>query len=316
MTRALPEIRPYEPRDAGPGAELIRSVLPPPVAFTETSIRHWVESSPERSRTRVWVAYEGPQLVGWADGQLRWSVAEPDLADLWVAVRRDRRREGLGKRLYAIAEEHALQIGAREIRTFAREDEPESLEFAARRGYREARREYSWALDLDAANHSPPSLPEGVEVVRLEALRGRDRELFELYDEAHSDMPGDHPHVLRFDEWRAETLENPELDFEASSIVLVDERLASFAWITSDRAGGGGSHELTGTLREFRGRGLARLAKQATIHWAAEAGLRFLVTSNDDTNAPMLALNERLGYEPRTTIIELTRKLDRGEPGP
>ena len=312
----MPEIRPYEPRDAGPGAELIGSALPKPVSITETTISHWVESSPERSRLRVWVAYDGPDLVGWSDGALRWSVAEEGLTDLWVVIRADRRGEGVGRRLYALAEAHVLEIGAREIRTFGREDEPESLAFATRRGYRVARREYSWVLDLEAADRSSPSVPDGIQVVRLEELRGRERDLFELYDEAHSDMPGDHPPVLQLDEWRTETLENPELDFEASAVVLLDGRPVSFSWITSDPVGGGGLHELTGTLREFRGRGLARLAKEATIHWAAEAGLRFLVTSNDDTNAPMLSLNERLGYQPRTTNVELTKKLNGGEAGP
>lgn len=312
----MPEIRPYEPSDAGPGAELVGSLFPQPNAVTETTIAHWFESSPKRARNRVWVAYDGSELVGWADGQLRWSVAEEGLTELWVGIRADRRGQGLGRRLYAIAEDHVRGLGAREIRTFAREDEPESIAFVERRGFREARREYSWALDLETADHGPPEAPDGVRIVRLEELRGRDRELFELYDEAHSDMPGDHLHVLDFDEWHAETLENPELDFEASSVVLVEGRLASFAWITSDRGGGAGSHELTGTRRDYRGRGLARLAKQATIHWAAEAGLRFLATSNDGTNAPMLALNERLGYAPRTTVIELTKKLDGGETGP
>jgi GNAT superfamily N-acetyltransferase len=291
----LPEIRPYEPRDAAPGAELVGSAFPQPNAITETTIRHWVESTPERSHLGVWVAYDGPELVGWADGALRWSVAEEDLGELWAAVRADRRGEWLGRELYTRAEDHVVAIGAREIRTFALENDPESIAFTERRGYREARREYSWALDLHTADHAAPTTPDGVRIVRLEELRGRDRELFELYDEAHSDMPGDHPHVLEFDEWRAETLANPELDFDASAVVLVDGRPASFAWITSDLTGGGGSHELTGTLRAYRGRGLARLAKQATIHWAAEAGLRFLATSNDGTNAPMLALNERLG---------------------
>ena len=105
------------------------------------------------------------------------------------------------------------------------------------------------------------------------------------------------------------TYENPELDFDASSLVLDGDRPVAFAWITSEREGAGGMHELTGTLPEYRGRGLARAAKVATIRWAAESGLRFLVTSNDDQNAPMLALNERLGYEPRTTIVELKKTL-------
>jgi GNAT superfamily N-acetyltransferase len=55
---------------------------------------------------------------------------------------------------------------------------------------------------------------------------------------------------------------------------------------------------MTGTLHDFRRRGLARLAKLATIRWAAEQGFRTMLTGNAETNAAMLGLNESLGYRP------------------
>ena len=61
---------------------------------------------------------------------------------------------------------------------------------------------------------------------------------------------------------------------------------------------------MTGTAPDFRRRGLARLAKEATIRWAAEAGIRTIVTSNDTTNADMLALNEHLGY--RASVLRIS----------
>ena len=64
---------------------------------------------------------------------------------------------------------------------------------------------------------------------------------------------------------------------------------------------------MTGTAPEFRRRGLARLAKEATIGWAAEAGIRTIVTSNDTTNADMLALNEHLGYRPSVLRISVAK---------
>ena len=63
---------------------------------------------------------------------------------------------------------------------------------------------------------------------------------------------------------------------------------------------------MTGTAPEFRHRGLARLAKEATIGWAAEAD-RTIVTSNDTTNADMLALNEHLGYRPSVLRISVAK---------
>jgi RimJ/RimL family protein N-acetyltransferase len=64
---------------------------------------------------------------------------------------------------------------------------------------------------------------------------------------------------------------------------------------------------MTGTAPAFRRRGLARLAKEATIAWAAEAGIETITTSNDTTNADMLALNEHLGYRPTVVRIAVVR---------
>ncbi len=305
----MPEIRPFEPRDAEDAAALLRSVFPQPAAVSRAGIQHWITGSPERARVRAWVAYDENELIGWADGELRWSVVEDGVTELWVAVAPERRRQGLGRELYAVAEKHVLTLAPRTIGTFAREDEPESLAFAERRGFRERRREYTWALDLQKVAAPPPATRPDVRVVRLTEVRDRVQELFDLYDAAHRDMPGDHTRALQFDEWRRETYENPELDFETSAVVLAGDRPVALAWLTTDRDSRRASHELTGTLPEFRGRGLARLAKEAAIHWAAEAGLEYLITSNDNTNSPMLGLNERLGYERRTTLIELAKEL-------
>jgi GNAT superfamily N-acetyltransferase len=50
-------------------------------------------------------------------------------------------------------------------------------------------------------------------------------------------------------------------------------------------------------LPEVRRRGLARLAKLATIRWAAEAGISSILTANEERNTGIVALNESLGYE-------------------
>jgi GNAT superfamily N-acetyltransferase len=55
---------------------------------------------------------------------------------------------------------------------------------------------------------------------------------------------------------------------------------------------------MTAVRRAWRGRGLARILKEATIGWAIANGLTALETGNDVDNAPMRAVNLRLGYQP------------------
>ncbi|HEU0244533.1 MAG TPA: GNAT family N-acetyltransferase, partial [Candidatus Limnocylindrales bacterium] len=57
-------------------------------------------------------------------------------------------------------------------------------------------------------------------------------------------------------------------------------------------------HDMTAVRPAFRGRGLALALKQATIAWAVANGVEALETGNDEHNAPMRAVNARLGYRP------------------
>jgi RimJ/RimL family protein N-acetyltransferase len=61
---------------------------------------------------------------------------------------------------------------------------------------------------------------------------------------------------------------------------------------------------MTATLPEFRRRGLALAVKLAAARWAQANGLERVLTENDERNAGMLAINERLGYRP---IYEQTK---------
>ena len=51
-------------------------------------------------------------------------------------------------------------------------------------------------------------------------------------------------------------------------------------------------------MRAFRGRGLGLLMKRHSLALAAAAGITRVITQNDETNAPMLAINAKLGYQP------------------
>jgi RimJ/RimL family protein N-acetyltransferase len=67
----------------------------------------------------------------------------------------------------------------------------------------------------------------------------------------------------------------------------------------------------TGTLRAHRGRGLAKYAKSTALHRAAAAGLRSAYAANDETNRPMIAINEWLGYRPCATQWSYGKALQR-----
>jgi RimJ/RimL family protein N-acetyltransferase len=64
---------------------------------------------------------------------------------------------------------------------------------------------------------------------------------------------------------------------------------------------------ITGVDRAYRGRMIALALKLLTIQYAKERGAEAIVTNNDSQNAPMLAVNRKLGYVPRPGIFRLLR---------
>jgi GNAT superfamily N-acetyltransferase len=299
-----PEIRPFRHEDAEAAIPLFRELWPEQVV-TPTGLIHNQESQPERAVVRAWVADDAGEIVAFASARFRWALRDEGVASAWAGVLPSHRRRTVGWRLYELAEAHLREHRARRIESIYRADDPDGRRFAERLGFEETRREQYWALDVSSAEVKEPH----PNVVRLREVRGRERDLFDLYDAADRDTPDDHPHSLAFEEWLPETLGNPELDLEVSAVVLIDDRPASFAWLVTDREGRRAENEMTGTAPEFRRRGLARIAKEATIAWAAEAGIRTILTSNDATNADMLTLNKHLGYRPTVLRIVVAKEL-------
>jgi GNAT superfamily N-acetyltransferase len=142
-------------------------------------------------------------------------------------------------------------------------------------------------------------VPEGFRVVPLREVLDQPRELYAVYMAGEADAP-DVFEVdnISFEEWELETLGAPSLDRDGSSVVVHGERPVAIALLEVDREHKRGTNEMTATLPEFRRRGLARLAKVASIRWAADFGVISILTSNDRENPGMLALNDQLGYRP------------------
>jgi RimJ/RimL family protein N-acetyltransferase len=130
--------------------------------------------------------------------------------------------------------------------------------------------------------------------------------LFRLYAETRADVPTTSATPRppwTFDEWRAETIDSPLIELDASVVVMEGDDPVALAWLYSDREGGRAEALMAGTRRDRRGRGLATLAKAESSRRAAALGITRILTSNNRENAPMLAVNRRLGFT-ETAVVE------------
>lgn len=111
-----------------------------------------------------------------------------------------------------------------------------------------------------------------------------------------------------YEDWLTSVWRHPAFDQGLTSVVLVDGKVAAFSAATTDGLRTYLS-AMTGTLRDFRGRGLAKLAKNDSLHRARAAGYTDAYTSNDTGNGPMLAVNQWFGYQVCATEVRHVRTL-------
>lgn len=95
---------------------------------------------------------------------------------------------------------------------------------------------------------------------------------------------------------------------DATIIALDDDKIAGYT--STGKAGTDrGNTFMTGTGRDYRGRGIATALKVARLAGAKKAGLRAMLTINDEPNRGMRGINAKLGYVMLPAHIELEKKL-------
>jgi RimJ/RimL family protein N-acetyltransferase len=184
--------------------------------------------------------------------------------------------------------------------------------FARSRGFVEERSQQESVLDPRTVREAPAA------DVDLRRVADVDPHLVHAVDEAATrDQPStEEIDAIPYDEWVAHVLEHPLFTADGSFVAMVDGIAAAVSLLFHDPETGRTANMFTGTMPGYRGRGLALAVKLGSIHWAAERGVTSMVTRNDDVNAPMLAINRRLGYRPSGRTFDYTRNLVRSsEPG-
>ena len=297
--------------DAAAGAAL-RSLVNPELVTTVEAYAYRMRTVRPASQRRWWCAEVDGSVVGWATIGLVVETTERGVAQLDVDVHPEHRRKGIGSALIAAVEEHARSVGARRVYAWTRGDDATTA-FARRHGFTHS--SSSQMLVLDPRTVEPPELPPGVEVRPYSAFADDPRALYDVDAVATLDEPGEVKiDAIDYDVWLERWWGIPIVDMDASMATVVDGKPVSLTWLHTDRERGRAANNGTGTLPEYRGRGLALIAKRASLARVAELGVTKVYTGNDDTNTPMLAINRRLGYQPCSTMSTWTKEYVTSEP--
>jgi len=296
--------------DDDPDLEAIAAIVNTVTPDNPTSAddMRWIDAT-YPGVARYLATADGQAVGAGVVGRIFMRAADFDAYWGMIAVLDAFRRRGIGSGLYGSISRHARANGKVALHMEARADRPEALEFLAHRGFEEYKRHKLVELDLRGRSAPDIAPPDGVTITTLAARPDLLEGVHALAEHAFPDIPGGEAPIVAgpFDEFRARDVDNPSIPKDGFAVALDRATAhvvgyASLAFVTGSTTRA--FHDMTAVARAWRGRGVAGALKRATIAWAIGAGLEVLETGNDETNAPMRAVNARLGYVAIPDAIE------------
>ncbi len=257
-------------------------------------------------RHQRWVAEGDSGLIGMGLHTQIPGRYHPRKFWLELAVHPDYQRQGLGAALY----DHVLAAVAAYdpllVRFSFREDMTPYRCFLEARGFQEDWRSWESRLDVQAFDPTPYDdyqaglATHGIQILSFAALDDdvdRDWKLYQLMEETRQDAPmRDAATGWEFDAWRERILYGPRMDEDGYFVAVRDGEYLALSNVTAPTAGGDAETGWTGVRRSARGQGIALALKLCVIDYARSRGYSTLRTANNSLNAPMLHINQRLGF--------------------
>ncbi|HEY2371606.1 MAG TPA: GNAT family N-acetyltransferase [Gaiellaceae bacterium] len=263
-----------------------------PSQLTVGDLREWLSRT--ELATDSWLYEESGELCafGWCD-----FVSDNALALGIGIVHPGWKGKGLGRQLLDRSEDRARMRAAKRMHQIAIGPDQAAHRLLAGRGYREVRRFYEMAVQLE----SEPDVPDmGIEMLDPDDLR----EFHDALDEAFRDHWEHHPST--FDEWWGRHAGNPNLDLSLWFVIREADEMVAVVRNEANRNGGGYVGAI-GVRRPWRGKGYAKGLLLHTFRAFYDRGIK-RVTLGVDAESPTGAthLYERVGMhvEQQNVVFE------------
>ncbi|HEV8655533.1 MAG TPA: GNAT family N-acetyltransferase [Candidatus Limnocylindria bacterium] len=322
MSTQTARIRPFATADYAALVDASNRTFPD-YPWSVEEMRHYDENFDTSRFFKIrLVAEEDGAIVGAAEGGHRPSRFDPDSYhfDLWVVP--ERRRQGHGSALHDAVIAALRARSGRVARGATKESLTDGMSFLQKRGWKELKRD--WESRLTVAGFDVAKFAGADERVAKEGIRistyadelARDPETpqkaFELIDVCRRDVPAtDAATPITFEEWRAHWVDAP--GFLPDAFFVAIDRDGRWLGVSNMQESSEGKafiwQGFTGVRREARGKGIAMALKLRTVRRAQELGVDHIKTWNDQSNRPMLAINEAMGFEKQPAWISFEYRL-------
>lgn len=295
--------------DAAFAADLWTALRPDAPSDPLVTRYWWAVGSSNWSVERFVVERQG-RPVGYAEMEHpRPEVAGDRRANVYADALPAERRVEILDELLARMEERARGAGVKLLRARANENDPLRIQAIVGRGYREDRRSRRWELDLVANREGLLAMreasrarmrEEGVRLLTLDEDPDPEKyvRIWRMSEEAAQDVPTTLPHVPESLEDYLRWFHAPDMREDRFWIARLGDEIVGCSVLTYPPTRGLVGTAWTATARAVRGRGVARALKCETVMQAIALGVTRVRTGNDAANAPILHINETMGYRP------------------
>jgi len=315
------DIRPLRDGDFAAVAEIYRLNFPDePLSAAEVRDRY--RRFDEGRFAREWVvAEERGQVVGYGyHAHLPWSF-HPDKYQLFIAVSPRAHRRGIGTALMRYHLRRLGQRGATRLKSWTREDYPHAVAFLRGFGFEEHARVFESRLAVASVDLGPFAASTrraeeaGVTFTTLKDQLGRDPHCLAAVYQAHCvlDMGAprddpDRPTPPSYQRFVDDEVRHPQALLDAFFLAKAGDLYVGESALKRSASDPGVLwQQLTAVLPEYRGLGIATALKLRTVEYAQVMGYREIRTFNSSRNAPMLAINSKLGFVRQPAWIDFLR---------
>lgn len=295
--------------------DLLNVARPEPITMDALYRWHFREAE-GRIQERIVAESESGALVGYGSLSYEPYLPQGEMT-LWVMTAATHVGRGIGRALYDHLYQIAQAHGATVLTSEVLDNNSPARAWAERRGFHPQK--HMFASRLTLATFDPAPFADVVAKAQARGIRFMTmadfpddltyREwLYALNRETGLEIPNNSNPYPPFDAFQRDVLESDWYRAEGQFLALDGEEWVGLSAIRYLPESNSMYNNMTGVRSGYRGRGIAMALKLLGIEYAKKMGAAFIRTHNDSSNAPMLAINQKLGYEAEVGFYWLKRE--------
>lgn len=269
---------------------------------TVDQVREWFQyNPPARVQRRLVSVNEKDVVTGYA-GCVHEADSPAGKFVVWVIVDPELHGLGIGAALWEALLKELKVLGATRLTSDVLDNDPQSLAFAVRRGFAIDEHFFNFELDLTTFDETPfladiaALEAQGICFCALSDFPDSPETRRKLY-ELNISYVLDHAPPWTFQGFEEFVIQAPWFCREGQLLAVDGERWVGMAPVSVFPDARTAYNLHTGVLSEYRGRKIATSLQVLAARYAHRHGAKRIIADSNLRNAPILAINRKMGYQ-------------------